>query len=164
MMGRFFFITALLVALVAGGAGPRPALAEVGSLAWVQPDGALKVGVKTIRLHGIHIPITRRTCRVFLRPVRCGPQAILDLDFKIHGFVFCTTVGRNSDGTTSAVCRVNSNDPTFGPREDLAGYLLRQGWAVALPNAPIDYITWERIARRQGRGIWGAHAHRIDLQ
>ncbi len=160
MMGHVFFLAALLVGL---GAGPRPALAEVGTPAWVRPDGALKVGALTVRLYGIHIPTTRRTCRVFLRPVRCGPQAVLDLDFKIHGFVYCTKVGRNSDGTTSAICRVNSNDPTFGPREDLAGSLLRQGWAVALPNAPIDYITWERIARHQGRGIWGAHAHRINI-
>lgn len=159
MMGHVFFIAALLVAL---GAGPRSVLAEVGSPAWVQSDGALKIGARTVRLHGIHIPITRRTCRVFLRPVRCGPQAVLELDFKIHGFVYCTKVGRNRDGTTSAICRVNSNDPTFGPREDLAGYLLRQGWAVALPSAPIDYITWERIARHQGRGIWGVHGHRIN--
>lgn len=160
MMGRVFFLAALLLAL---GAGPRPAMAEVGTPALVRSDGALKVGVKIIRLHGIHIPTTRRTCRFFLRPVRCGPQAVLALDFKIHGFVYCTRVGRNPDGTTSAICRVNSNDPTFGPREDLAAYLLRRGWAVALPDAPIDYITWERIARHQGRGIWGPHAHRNEI-
>ena len=32
----------------------------------------------------------------------------------------------------SAVCRVRSRDPTFGPREDLGLFLVRNGWAVAV--------------------------------
>lgn len=39
--------------------------------------------------------------------------------------------------------------------EDLAAYLLEQGWAVALPYTPFEYHVLERIARHKGFGIWG---------
>ena len=77
------------------------------------------------------------------------------LDRKIRGFVDCNTVSRNPDGSVNAVCLVDSNSPTYGPHEDLAAFLLREGWAVALPGAPFEYVTLERIARAQNRGIWG---------
>ena len=131
------------------------AFADAGRLAFVQPDGSLRIGTRIVRLYGIYIPQTERTCRTFLRPVKCGPRAALELDFKVHGFVYCDTVSRNRDGSVSAICRVESNDPSFGPREDLAAFLLREGWAVALPGAPFEYVTWERIARAHHRGIWG---------
>ncbi len=38
---------------------------------------------------------------------------------------------------------------------DLAAYLLRKGWAAALPGAPFEYQVLERIARTKGLGIWG---------
>jgi endonuclease YncB( thermonuclease family) len=33
--------------------------------------------------------------------------------------------------------------------------MLRQGWAVALPDAPFEYAAMEKIARTKGIGIWG---------
>ena len=37
----------------------------------------------------------------------------------------------------------------------MSAYLLERGWAVALPDAPIEYQTLEKIAYRRGFGIWG---------
>ena len=148
-------LLALIVMLVAIGAAPSQASADAGRLGFVQDDGSLKVGGRTVRLHGIYIPPTRRTCRTFLLPPRCGSRAALALDFRIQGFVYCDTVGRNADGSISAVCRVDGEASRLGSREDLAAYLLSQGWAVALPDAPFEYMTLERIARVHNRGVWG---------
>ena len=90
------------------------AAADVGTYAFVQEDGSLKIGGRTIRLHGIHIPATQRICDTTLRPPRCGTRAAVALRLKIQGFVSCDTVGKNADGTVSAVCRVRSNDPGSG--------------------------------------------------
>ena len=129
-----------------------PAAADVGERAKVQNDGTLRVNGRTVRLYGIHIPTLERTCRSFIRPVRCAPRAVLQLDFKIRGFVYCDKVERFRDGSLSAVCRTGPD------REDLAAWMLNQGWAVALPGAPIEYVTLERFARANGRGFWGFRA------
>ncbi len=142
---------ALAVALTLAVAA-TPAVGDAGSRAIVQDDGTLRVDGKTLRLYGIYIPIIGRTCQTILRPVSCGPRAVLQLDFKIQGLVYCTRLRRFADGSLSAVCR------TGAEREDLAAWLLYQGWAVALPGAPIGYVTLERIARANGRGVWGFQA------
>ncbi len=138
---------------------PAPAFAEAGRLAFVEADGSLRWGQRIVRLYGIHIPHTGRFCRTFLRPVRCGSRAALALERKIHGLVFCETVSRNRDRSVNAVCQIGS--ARFGQREDLAAFLLREGWAVALPGAPFAYHTLERIARVSGRGVWGFQADSV---
>lgn len=124
------------------------AAADIASYAFVRDDGTLKVEGKIIHLYGIHIPDAGTSCRTFIRPVRCGPRAALALDFKIGShFVHCNRKGRREDGSIVAVCAVDD--------QDLSAYLLRKGWAVALPDAPIEYKTLEKIARHRGIGIWG---------
>ena len=123
--------------------------ADVGSRARVQNDGTLLINGKTVHLFGIYIPTIERTCRTNLLPTKCAPRAVLQLDFKVHGFVYCEEMQRHADRSVSAVCRTGRN------REDLAAWMLRQGWAVALPGAPIKYVTLERFARANGRGFWG---------
>ena len=146
---RYFLIGIWIAVAVAIGSFVSPAIAEVGSRAIVQDDGTLRVDGKTVRLFGIHIPIIGRTCRTFIRPKKCGSRAVLALDFKVHRFVRCERKQRHADGSVSAICH------TLGDREDLSAWMLYQGWAVALPGAPIEYITLERIARANGRGFWG---------
>ncbi|MFQ5774332.1 MAG: thermonuclease family protein [Kiloniellaceae bacterium] len=161
--GRFFRNVCLGAALWLAVSSAAPALADAGRLAFVQDDGTLKIGTRIVRLYGIYIPPTERICRTFLQPVRCAPRAALELDRKIHGLVFCDRVGGHRDGSVSAVCRVRTDDPTYGPREDLAAFLLRQGWAVAVPGAPFAYHTFERIARVHRRGIWGFQADSVRV-
>ncbi len=134
------------------------ATADIGARAIVQNDGTLKVNGKTVRLYGIYIPTFGYTCRTNILPPRCASRAVLQLDFKVHGFVYCDEVQRFADRSVSAVCRVGQK------REDLAAWLLSRGWAVALPGAPFEYVTMERFAASNRRGFWGFQADSIRLR
>ncbi len=122
--------------------------AELRSYAIIRDDGTMRVKGRTIRLFGIYIPPTNRSCRRFERPLKCASRAALALDFKKGAnFVRCEPKWTNEDGTLTAVCRVKG--------DDLSAYLLERGWAVALPDAPFEYQALERIARSRGFGVWG---------
>lgn len=125
-----------------------PASADITSYAFVNDDGSLRVSGHTIYLYGIYIPPTDESCRTFETPIKCGPRAVLALDFTIGvNFVHCEPVRRNEDGSIEAMCRIND--------DDLSEWMLQNGWAVALPDAPFEYKVMEEIARNRGIGIWG---------
>ena len=86
-------------------------------------------------------------------PPYCGSRAAIALDFKISGFVRCEIIDTNSDGSLVGWCRVKASH--FSAGEDLSAYLLESGWAVALPDASIEYQTLEKIARSRKLGVWG---------
>jgi endonuclease YncB( thermonuclease family) len=163
-MGIFRLFAALIVLFIAPAIAPGSAAAQAGERAVIQSDGTLKLGNRTIRLYGIHIPQTGRFCRTYLLPPRCASRAVLELDRMIHGFVWCDRVHRYRDGTQSAICRVRRKDSRLGSRTDLAAELLRQGWAVALPGAPFEYVTLDHIARAHNRGVWGFQADSITFR
>ena len=162
VISRLF--AALIVLFIGPAIAPGSAAAQAGERALVQSDGTLKLGHRTIRLYGIHIPPTGRTCRTYLRPPRCASRAVLELDRMIHGFIWCNPVHRYRDRTLSAVCRLRRKDSGLGSRSDLAAELLRHGWAVALPGAPFEYVTLERIARAHNRGVWGFQGDSITFR
>ncbi|MBI4793765.1 MAG: thermonuclease family protein [Deltaproteobacteria bacterium] len=141
---RFLFLVILsLVSLSA----PLQAK-DLSSYAFVSEDGSLEVSRQKIWLYGIYIPTTDRTCRTYQIPVICGPRATLALEFKIRPhFIECEERGENEDGSITALCRLKG--------EDLSAWMLQEGWAVALPDAPFEYQMLEKIARARGRGIWG---------
>ena len=132
---------------------------EISSYAKVNEDGTLRIKNKTIRLYGIHIPKSSRTCDQNRRPPVCGSRASVALDFKIQGFVRCELMGENDDGSYNGRCRVKAS--SFSDGEDLSAYLLEKGWAVALPDAPIEYQAQEKIARTRQIGMWGFPVDRI---
>lgn len=140
-------VIALLV--IATGASSR----EISSWAIVNEDGSLRIKGKTVHLTGIHIPETNRTCNMNIRPPVCGSRAALALEFKVEGFVRCEIEERRPDRSLVGWCRVDAG--SFDEGEDLSAYLLERGWAVALPDAPIEYQTLEKIARHRGVGVWG---------
>ena len=122
--------------------------AEIVSFAFVRPDGTLRVSGGSIRLYGVYVPSTDQSCRTFERPIECGTRALLALDFHIGvEFVHCEAKVRHHDGSLTALCRVRG--------EDLSAWMLQKGWAVALPDAPFEYIALEKIARARGLGVWG---------
>jgi endonuclease YncB( thermonuclease family) len=138
----------LLLFLVSAGLPQLTFAQEIVSYANVLEDGSLKVRGQKIWLYGILIPATDRTCRTYLIPIECGPRAVLALEFKIGPFfVSCEKKGEKEDGSIMALCRVKD--------EDLSAWMLRNGWAVALPDAPFEYQALEKIARHHDRGIWG---------
>jgi endonuclease YncB( thermonuclease family) len=133
---------------------------EISSSARVNDDGTLRINGKTIHLYGLHIPKTNRTCSSNRLPPVCGSRASVALDFKIQGFVRCEIMNRNSDGSLIGWCRVKAT--YFDEGVDLSAYLLERGWAVALPDAPFEYQTLEKIARTRQFGIWGTPVDRIN--
>ena len=126
---------------------------EISSYAFVNEDGTLRIKRKTIHLYGIHIPKTGKHCNTNLRPPVCGSRAALALEFIIQSFVRCEIIEENADGSLVGWCRVNASRLNEG--EDLSAYLLERGWAVALPDAPVEYQALEKIAYRRGFGMWG---------
>lgn len=137
------------------GLGRPLAAADLIGIAYVQPNASIYLNGRTIHLYGIYIPSTGRDCRASLSPVRCGNRTALALDREIEGFVLCRPVGRYSDGSLSAVCYVRRDHSSAG--KDLAAELILDGWALAAPGAPFQYVALERIAMTQRRGVWRRH-------
>jgi endonuclease YncB( thermonuclease family) len=140
----------LCLALLLACAGMPVAQAGpvISSFAFVQEDGSLRISGNRIYLYGIYIPPTGRTCSTFVQPMPCGTRASLALEFRISGdFVQCDQRSVNPDGSMVASCRQGE--------DDLSEWMLRQGWAVALPDAPFQYAALESIARSRGLGVWG---------
>ena len=126
---------------------------EFSSYASVAEDGSLRVGNRKVHLYGIYLPPSGQHCTTLFSPRVCGTRAAVALDFKIQGFVHCKQKRANRDRSVTAVCYVNHTRTDEG--EDLSAYLIEQGWALALPDAPFEYHALEKIARSQSRGIWG---------
>ncbi len=136
-----------------------PSTADIRSYAFVRPDATLTVRGKTIRLYGVYVPHTGQYCDTLLRPSRCGSRAAIALDRKIQGFVHCFEQKVFRDRSIAAICYVKRT--RFHAGQDLGAYLISQGWAVAAPDAPFEYIVQERIARIGRRGIWGFQADEV---
>lgn len=119
----------------------------VASYAYVNGDGSIRIKGRTFRLYGLFIPPSAYTCQRFWTPLSCSSQVSIALEFKIgSNFVRCDTVAVNADDTESAYCSVKG--------VDLGAYLITEGWALALPEAPVEYMMLERMARGRGMGIW----------
>jgi endonuclease YncB( thermonuclease family) len=144
----------LILAAVAWAVPAPGAAREIVSYAIVQSDASLRVQGKTIRLFGIYIPDGSRICRRDFRPALCGTRAANALETKIQGFVRCSPVARLADGSISAICTVEQGS-ILDPPVDLGAWLIERGLAVATPDAPFEYGVLERIARANGRGVWG---------
>jgi endonuclease YncB( thermonuclease family) len=133
----------------------------VGAATRIGDDASLSIHGRPVRLAGIYVPPTSRFCQTFQSPVRCGSRAALALDFHIGArFVYCNVLARGADGSAIASCWITGR--YLGERDDLAAWLIWHGWALALPDAPFEYVALERIARAQGRGVWGFIVDRID--
>lgn len=153
MRRLFRFLPAVLLALLITHAASAAGAADLESYAVVRDDGSLIVRGRVIYLYGIFIPDDSQFCSGTFRPATCGTRAAVALDQKISKFVRCRPIARFDDGTLSAQCWTNYTK--FSAGEDLAAWLLRQGLAVATPDAPFEYHALERIALANGRGVWG---------
>jgi endonuclease YncB( thermonuclease family) len=150
-------VLALLVSVISLLAfpawAPQAAARDIVGAATVAGNGLLRVGTQWVQLFGIYIPPTGTNCETVLRPARCGSRAAIALEFKIQGFVRCSTTGETVAEVVTAICYVRRTFRSEGV--DLGAYLLSQGWALALPDAPFEYYAREEIARSRGVGLWG---------
>jgi endonuclease YncB( thermonuclease family) len=147
-MTRFFLSTVLLLQ-----PGTFVFAETLASYVFINDDGSLRIEKKNVYLYGIHIPKTSKNCRTNQQPAVCGERAVLALEFKIKSFVRCEIISENPNGSLTGKCFANYSN--FDEGEDLSAYLLERGWAVALPDAPIEYSSLEKIARSRGMGVWG---------
>jgi endonuclease YncB( thermonuclease family) len=112
-------------------------------------DGdTLEIHGKRIRLHGLDAPESGQTCRDGNgRDYRCGQRAALALSGKIgQRTVSCEQRDIDRYHRIVAVCRVAG--------EDVNGWLVSEGWAVAYRQYSSDYIRAEEVAKSAKRGIW----------
>ncbi|KAL4427328.1 hypothetical protein ABPG77_003237 [Micractinium sp. CCAP 211/92] len=101
-----------------------------------------------VRLFGIDAPETKQSCTAGKGgEYMCGErskQALLDKIGK--GKVECEQKNRDKYGRVVGVCSLNG--------EDLNGWLVEQGLAVAYRQYSRAYVPLEDAARAAGRGIW----------
>jgi endonuclease YncB( thermonuclease family) len=134
---------------------------EIVGLAFVQDGDTLLIHNHVVHLYGIYIPPSAREGRCWNGPrAPCTAQAALD--FRVEGFVRCYPQAKYDDDSVSAVCYVNRT--TFNAGEDLAAYLIQQGWALATPDAPPEYREYEGKAQSLGLGVWGVPVDTINTQ
>lgn len=119
----------------------------------VNNAGNLVIGGREVALAGIDIPTFDRVCRQAVRPIRCGPRAVLILDDKVRGFVNCEVTSQRSERVLEGRCTVAPRR-LFDDGVDLAAELLREGWAFARDDAAGLYRSLERMARSRGSGVW----------
>jgi hypothetical protein len=88
-------------------------------------DGdTLEIHGQRIRLFGIHAPESRQTCDAAAQMYRCGQQAALALAVHIaQQTVACKWRDTDRYGRIVARCRAGA--------EDLNGWMVAQGWALA---------------------------------
>ena len=128
--------------------GAFEAATRVVGVATVVDGDTLEIRGERIRLHAIDAPESDQLCRRSDGAVwPCGRRAAFALADKIgRGTVTCH--GRDTDryGRLVAVC--------FHQGQDLNGWMVLNGWAVAYRRFGQDYVREEDGARTARRGVW----------
>lgn len=112
-------------------------------------DGdTLSMGSQRIRLHGIDAPEKAQTCSDSngdtWRPGRAATRWLTRT--LASQTVTCTTVDRDRYKRLVSRCLVNG--------QDIGDMIVSRGWAMAYRKYSSRYVSAERKARAQGRGIW----------
>ena len=127
---------------------PFDASSTISGRASVIDGDTIEIQDQRIRLYGIDTPESRQTCRDENgQDYRCGQQATRALSNKIGGqTVSCDQRDIDRYGRIVAVCQAGG--------EDLNGWLVSEGLAVAYTRYSVRYVPAEIAARFAGRGIW----------
>ena len=122
--------------------------AALAGVASVIDGDTIEIHGQRIRFHGIDAPESAQLCKDAQgKDYRCGQRAALALSDRIgRRPVTCEQRDVDRYKRVVAVCRA-------GP-EDLNGWLVLEGWAMAYRQYSADYAAHEGEARSAGRGIW----------
>lgn len=130
---------------VAALAVPAPTNAPLAGPATVIDGATLAVGGSRVRLHGIAAPALDQTCFDGReRGYACGRAAAEALAARI-GTAPVVCEPRGADGT-AARCRLGA--------DDLAAWLVENGYAVADRGVSTDYAAQDERAWGRRRGLW----------
>jgi len=152
--GFVFLILLVLVTVVARQTG----LLDLGAGGYAAVDGdSLRRDGADIRLYGIDAPELHQSCSDRNgRDYPCGYQARDVLRRLIdRGAVTCTAVDGDRYGRAVALCRAGDLD--------LAGEMVRRGFALAYRRHSLDYLDEEAEARRARRGLWQGRFENPDV-
>ena len=112
-------------------------------------DGdTLAIGATKIRLEGIDAPETDQIClNASGSRWTCGIEARDKLVAHVAAReIACTSSGIDAYKRTLATCRLNG--------EDLNGWMVQEGWALAYVKYSSVYVGTEEDARTHQRGLW----------
>lgn len=111
-------------------------------------DGdTIEIHGERIRLFGIDAPESSQSCGAGNQVHRCGQRAALALaDLTQRRRVDCECRGTDRYRRHVATCRLSGLD--------LAAWLVREGYAVAMRRYSTRYVPEEDAARAQHKGVW----------
>ena len=131
--------------------------AERAGIPRVVDGDTLAIGTAKIRLQGIDAPETDQVClNAGGQQWTCGIEARDRLAAHIAGReITCVSTDIDVYGREVARCSVAD--------EDLNGWMVREGWALAYVKYSSAYVTAEEQARTRQSGLWqGAFIARLD--
>mmetsp|Transcript_29004 Transcript_29004/g.78103 ORF Transcript_29004/g.78103 Transcript_29004/m.78103 type:complete len:318 (-) Transcript_29004:488-1441(-) len=140
------------IALAAPTASPpKEALQTLRGPARVVDGDTLYIGEEKIRLYGVDAPEKGQQCNdKFGNPYACGLISKDKLLQKVGTKpVTCEPRQRDQYQRTIAICSLDGPIP-----EDLNGWMVQNGLAVAYREYSKDYIPTEEAAQRAHKGIW----------
>ena len=143
-MGKCFsiFFTLVIFTLNSG------AIAEtITGRASVIDGDTLEIHGQRIRLFGIDAPESGQSCVIGGKAWRCGHRASFALADRIDSrTISCEQKDRDRYNRIVAVCHSGN--------EDLNGWMVSKGWAMAYRQYSPNYISHEDNALRSKVGIW----------
>ncbi len=137
---------ALLAVSLNNMAGASVAEAGDEDLSIASDFSELMIGDNPARLFGVHFPAEAGACGASANSCkRRGLEALQELLTQSES-VACELMMVTSRGTRVTQCEASG--------EELGGWLVAQGWAVADRRVTRRYLSEERAARSAGRGVW----------
>ncbi|KAF5834922.1 high light-induced nuclease [Dunaliella salina] len=130
---------------------PKEAMQTLRGPARVVDGDTLYIGEEKIRLYGVDAPEKGQQCNdKFGNPYACGLISKDKLLQKVGTQpVTCEPKQRDQYQRAIAICSLEGPAP-----EDLNGWMVQNGLAVAYREYSKDYIPTEEAAQRAHRGIW----------
>lgn len=121
--------------------------ASLAGRASVIDGDTLEIHGVRIRLHGVDAPESAQSCQDAAGSWPCGRRAANALADRIGSrTVSCERRDTDRYGRMVATCRVGG--------EDIGGWLVSNGWAVAYVRYSTAYVPAERSARSRRVGVW----------
>jgi endonuclease YncB( thermonuclease family) len=138
----------LVIALVTCLAYSLAQAADLSGVPRIVDGDTLAIGATKVRLEGIDAPETDQVCiNANGAHWTCGIEARDQLTAHVAGQqINCTSHGTDVYRRTLATCYLTN--------EDLNGWMVQQGWALAYVQYSKAYVHAEEDARTQQRGLW----------